>query len=56
MTRERTDATKAFYLSGMGAQHDPHHHVRTTNQQATEKCKMINVIISNEAKTLHFIG
>ncbi len=35
MTRERTEATEA--LSGMGAQHDPHHHVRTPTQQATEK-------------------
>jgi hypothetical protein len=25
-------------------------------QQATEKCKTINVIISDEAKTLHFVG
>jgi hypothetical protein len=40
----------------MGAQHDPHHHIRTPTQQATEKCKAINVIISNEAKTLHFVG
>jgi hypothetical protein len=25
-------------------------------QQTAKKCKTINVIISNEAKTLHFIG
>jgi hypothetical protein len=39
----------------MGAQQDPHHHVWTPTQQATEKFKAINVIISDEAKTLHFV-
>jgi hypothetical protein len=40
----------------MGTQHDPHHHIWLATQQATEKCKTINVIISNKAKTLHFVG
>ncbi len=55
MTRVRTDATNAFYQAWVpnmthiitfGCQHNI--------QQ--KKCKAINVIISNEAKTLHFIG
>jgi hypothetical protein len=36
--------------------HDPHHHLRTPTKQTAEKCKAINVIISNEAKTLYFVG
>jgi hypothetical protein len=40
----------------MGTKHDPHHHIWLATQQATKECKTINVIISNEAKTLHFVG
>jgi hypothetical protein len=40
----------------MGTQHDPHHHIWSATQQATKECKMINVIISDKAKTLHFVG
>jgi hypothetical protein len=40
----------------MGTQHDPHHHIWPATHQATKKCKAINVIISDKAKTLHFVG
>jgi hypothetical protein len=40
----------------MGTQHDPHHHVWMPTHQAKERCKTINVIISDEAKTLLFVG
>jgi hypothetical protein len=40
----------------MGPKHDPHHHLQMPTQQTAEKCKAINVIISDEAKTLHFVG
>jgi hypothetical protein len=44
MTRERTDATNAFYQAWV------------PNNKQQKKCKTINVIIFNEAKTLHFVG
>jgi hypothetical protein len=40
----------------MGTQHDTHLHIWLATQQKTEKCKLINVIISDEAKILHFVG
>ncbi len=40
----------------MSPKHDPHHYLRASTQQTAEKCKAINVIISDEAKTLHFVG
>jgi hypothetical protein len=55
MTWECTDATKAFHQAWV-----PNiTHIITFDQQLTKqqkKCKAINVIISNEAKTLHFFG
>jgi hypothetical protein len=55
MTKERTDATEAFYQAWVPSTT----HVITFGQQLTKqqkKCKTINVIISKEAKTLHFVG
>ena len=55
MTRERTDATKAFYQAWVPNMT----HIITFGRQLNKqqkKCKTINVIISNEAKTLHFVG
>jgi hypothetical protein len=55
MTRERTDATKAFYQAWVPNMT----HIITFDRQLTKqqkKCKAINVIISDEAKTLHFVG
>jgi hypothetical protein len=55
MTRERTDATKAFYQAWVPNMT----HIITFGRQLTmqqKKCKAINVIISNKAKTLHFVG
>jgi hypothetical protein len=40
----------------MVTQHDPHHNIWLATQQATDKCKTINVLISDKAKTLHFVG
>jgi len=55
MTRECTDATKAFYQAW-----EPNMtHIITFGRQLNkqqQKCKTINVIISDEAKTLHFVG
>jgi hypothetical protein len=55
MTRECTDATKSFYQAWV-----PNiTHIITFGWQLNKqpkKCKMINVIIFNEAKTLHFVG
>jgi hypothetical protein len=51
MTRERTDATKAFYQAWVPNMT----HIITFGQQLTKqqkKCKAINVIIFNKAKTL----
>ncbi len=55
MTKERTDATKAFYHTWVPSST----HVITFGCQLTKlqtKCCTINVIISNEANTLHFFG
>ena len=55
MTRERTDATKAFYQAWVPNMT----HIITFGRQLNKqqkKCKTINVIISDEAKTLHFVG
>jgi hypothetical protein len=55
MTREHTDATKAFHQAWVPNMT----HIITFGRQLTKqqkKCKAINVIISNKAKTLHFVG
>ena len=55
MTKERTDATDAFYHTWVPSTT----HVITFGRQLTKlqkKCRTINVIISDEAKTLHFVG
>jgi hypothetical protein len=55
MTREHTDATKAFYQAWVPNMT----HIITFGRQLTKqqkKCKAINVIISDKAKTLHFVG
>ena len=55
MTKERTDATEAFYQVWVLSTT----HVITCGQQLTKqqkKCKTINVVIFDEAKTLHFVG
>mgnify|MGYP006146177255 FL=1 len=55
MTRERTDATEAFYQAWVPNMT----HIITFGRQLNKqqkKCKTINVIISDEAKTLHFVG
>jgi hypothetical protein len=54
MTRERTDATNAFYQAWVPNMT----HIITFGCQINKqqkKCKAINVIISDEAKT-HFFG
>ncbi len=55
MTKERTNATEAFYQARVPSTT----HVITFGRQLTKqqkKCKTINVIISKEAKTFHFVG
>jgi hypothetical protein len=55
MTKERTNATKAFYHAWVSNTT----HIITFGRQLTKlqkKCKTINVVISEEAKTLHFVG
>jgi hypothetical protein len=55
MTRERTEATKAFYQAWVPNMT----HIITFGGQLNKqqkKCKAINIIISDEAKTLHFVG
>jgi hypothetical protein len=55
MTRERTDATEAFYQAWVPNKT----HIITFGRQLTKqqkKCKAIRVIISDEAKTLHCVG
>ncbi len=55
MTRERTDATNAFYQTWVPIMT----HIITFGCQLNKqqkKCKAINVIISDKAKMLHFIG
>ncbi len=55
MTRGCTDTTKAFYQAWVPNMT----HIITfgwnLNKQE-KKCKTINVIISDKAKTLHFVG
>ncbi len=55
MTRERTDATDAFYQAWVPNMTHTITFGCQLNKQQT-KCKAINVIISDEAKTLHFVG
>jgi hypothetical protein len=55
MTKEQMDTTKAFYYTWVPSST----HVIKFGHQLTKlqkKCHTINVIISNEAKTLHFVG
>jgi hypothetical protein len=55
MTKERTNATEAFYQAWIPVTT----HIITFGCQLDKqqkKCKTINVIISDEAKTLHFVG
>jgi hypothetical protein len=55
MTRECTDATEAFYQAWVPNMT----HIITFGRQLTKqqkKCKAINIIISDKAKTLHFVG
>jgi hypothetical protein len=55
MTKECTNATEAFYHAWVPNTT----HIITFGRQLTKlqkKCKTINVIISEEAKTLHFVG
>jgi hypothetical protein len=55
MMKEHTNATKAFYHAWVPNTM----HIITFGCQLTKlqkKCKTINVIISEEAKTLHFVG
>jgi hypothetical protein len=55
MIRERTDATDAIYQAWVPNMT----HIITFGCQLNKqqkKCKAINVIISDEAKTLHFVG
>jgi hypothetical protein len=55
MTRECSDATKAFYQAWV---HNMTHIITFGRQLTTQqkKCKAMNVIISNKAKTLNFVG
>jgi uncharacterized membrane protein YgcG len=55
ITKERTNATEAFYQAWLPLTT----HIITFGRQLNKqqkKCKNINVIISEEAKTLHFVG
>ena len=55
MTRERTDTTEAFYQAWVPNMT----HIITFGRKLTKqqkRCKTINVIISDKAKTLHFVG
>jgi hypothetical protein len=55
MTKERMDATKAFYHAWVPSST----HVITFGHQLTklqQKCRTINVIISDKAKAVHFVG
>ena len=55
MTRERTDATEAFHQAWVPNMTHIIMFGCQLNKQQTQ-CKTINVIISDEAKTLHFFG
>jgi hypothetical protein len=55
MTKERTNATEAFYQAWVPSTT----HIITCGHQLNKqqkKCKNINVVILDKAKTLHFIG
>jgi hypothetical protein len=55
MTKERTNATEAFYQAWIPTTT----HIITFGRQLDKqqkKCKTINIIISDKAKTLHFVG
>ncbi len=55
MMKECTDATEAFYQAWVPLTT----HIITFGHQLNKqqkKCKNINVIILDEAKTLHFVG
>jgi hypothetical protein len=55
MTRERMDATDAFYQAWVpNMTHIITFECQLNKQQ--KKCKAINVIISNKVKMLHFVG
>jgi hypothetical protein len=55
MTKERTDATKAFYHTwGPSSTHVIMFGSQLTKLQ--KKCRTINVIISDVAKALHFVS
>jgi hypothetical protein len=54
MTRECTDATKAFYQAWVPNMTHIITFCRQLNKQ--KKCKTINDIIFDKAKTLHFVG
>jgi hypothetical protein len=54
-TKERTIATEAFYHTWVpSSTHDIKFGCQLTKLH--KKCRTINVIISDEAKALHFIG
>jgi hypothetical protein len=55
MTRERTDATETFYQAWVPLTTHIIIFGRQLDKQQ-KKCKNNNVIISDEAKTLHFVG
>jgi hypothetical protein len=55
MTKEHTDATEAFYQAWVPSTT----HIITFGHQLDKqqkKCMTINIIILEEAKTLHFVG
>jgi hypothetical protein len=55
MTKECTNATEALYQTWVPSTTHIIVFGRQLNKQQ-KKCKNINVIISKEAKTLHFVG
>jgi hypothetical protein len=55
MTKERTKATEAFYQTWVPSTTHIISFGRQLDKQQ-KKCKNINIIILNEAKTLHFVG
>ena len=55
MTKERTNATEALYQAWVPSSTHIINFGHQLNKQQM-KCKNINVIISDKAKTLHFVG
>jgi hypothetical protein len=55
VTKERTNATEAFYQAWVPSTTHIITFCHQLNKQQ-QKCKNINVIISEKAKTLHFVG